>query len=362
MMQTAEDLRTTAQTADGLGMRSPWDHVKSALSVGRISGIYVWAVIIITFSAALPNLFPTLATFQNIASSQSITAIVTIALVFSLAAGVYDLSIGYNISLTSVVTGEVLAHGHPIAVAIVAGLLTSLAIGIANAVVVVGLGIDSFIGTLAMGSVLDAISVGYSKNLLITFPSETSKITNRNLGDVPIVVLYLGIIAVVAWYLLVHTPFGRRLYALGKSPEAARLAGVKTKKYTTLALLTTALITGIAGVLLTCKLGSGSATQGNSYLLPAFAAAFLGTTQIQPGRPNVWGAVIATFLLATGVTGFQLAGASTWVPSLFNGLALIAAVGLAIVRQRVAVMRMIRQRRRRARQVSSSAPTTMQEA
>jgi ribose transport system permease protein len=328
-------------------LATAWSGFRRALSVSKISGIYVWALIILVFSLTLPSLFPTLSTFQNIASSQSITAIITISLVFTLACGLYDLSIGYNISLTSIVTGEMLTHGHSIAIAVVAGLITSLVIGLANVAVVVGLGIDSFIATLAMGSVLEAVSVWLSQNQLLTnFPTSFSNIANRNVGDVPIIFVYLIVIAVAAWYILVHTPFGRRLYAVGKAPEAARLAGVKTRKYSAIALLCTAFVTGIAAVLMTSDLGSASASQGDSYLLPAFAAVFLGATQIHPGRPNVWGALIASFLLATGVTGLQLAGASTWVPDLFNGLALIVAVGLTIVRQRFVVMRMIRSRRR----------------
>jgi ribose transport system permease protein len=81
-------------------------------------------------------------------------------------------------------------------------------------------------------------------------------------------------------------------------------------------------------------------------LLPAYAAAFLGSTQIRPGYFNPWGTIISVYVLATGVKGLQLAGAPIWIPDVFNGLALMAAVSLAVIRQRVAARRALGRVRR----------------
>jgi ribose transport system permease protein len=94
--------------------------------------------------------------------------------------------------------------------------------------------------------------------------------------------------------------------------------------------VTSSLLASCAGVLLASKLSTATPDLGPAYLLPAFAAAFLGTTQIKPGKFNVLGTLLAIFLLATGVKGLQLAGAADWVTDLFNGLALIIAVGLSL--------------------------------
>ena len=82
-------------------------------------------------------------------------------------------------------------------------------------------------------------------------------------------------------------------------------------------------------MLVTASLGTGDPTIGPRYLLPAFAAAFLGSTQFRGGRFNVWGTVLAVYVLAIGVKGLQLAGAPIWIPDLFNGVALLLAVGMA---------------------------------
>ncbi len=89
------------------------------------------------------------------------------------------------------------------------------------------------------------------------------------------------------------------------------------------------MIAAFAGMLVTANLGTGDPTIGPAYLLPAFSAAFLGSTQFRGGRFNVWGTIVAVIVLATGVKGLQLAGAPIWIPDLFNGAALLLAVGLA---------------------------------
>jgi len=110
---------------------------------------------------------------------------------------------------------------------------------------------------------------------------------------------------------------------------AARLAGVRVDRIVYGSLVASSLVAGITGVVLAARIGTASPDIGPSYLLPAFSAVFLGSTQIKPGRVNVIGTLIAIYLLATGVKGLQLAGAPSYTDDLFNGAALIIAVALA---------------------------------
>ena len=147
----------------------------------------------------------------------------------------------------------------------------------------------------------------------------------------PVVTVYLAVVALLAWYVIEHTPAGRRMHATGASPDAARLAGVSTQRYTFAAFVASGVIASLAGLLLLGKIGQVAAAVGAPYLLPMFAACFLGTTQLKPGRFNVWGTVLALYLLAVGVTGLQLAGGSLWITDMFNGVALVVAVAVAVV-------------------------------
>jgi ribose transport system permease protein len=152
--------------------------------------------------------------------------------------------------------------------------------------------------------------------------------THQTLGiTTPVYIMVL--VSLVVWYVLERTATGRRVYATGGNSEAARLAGVATGRVVAGALAACGVITGLAGVLVSSRLATGDPTVGPGYLLPAFAAAFLGSTQFRGGRYNVLGTVVAVYVLATGVKGLQLAGAPVWIPDLFNGVALLLAVGLA---------------------------------
>jgi ribose transport system permease protein len=109
---------------------------------------------------------------------------------------------------------------------------------------------------------------------------------------------------------------------------------VRTSRIVFGTLVCSALIAGVAGIVVTSRVDTGSPTIGPPYLLPAFAAAFLGSTQVKPGRFNVLGTLIAVYTLGMSVQGLELAGAPLWLPDLFNGVALLVAVGLSVWRRR----------------------------
>jgi ribose transport system permease protein len=113
-------------------------------------------------------------------------------------------------------------------------------------------------------------------------------------------------------------------------------------------------LAGLAGVLFT-SLAGPSLSFGSTLLLPAFAAAFLGSTQIQVARFNVWGTLIAIYALATGVEGFQLVSGEQWLSDMFNGVAVIGAVALAVNRQRRSMMAGRREAWRRAQSPAQRA-------
>jgi len=163
--------------------------------------------------------------------------------------------------------------------------------------------------------------------------STWTNLTQVSVGGFQIVVLYLLILAVLAWWFLEFTPAGRYIHATGGNAEAARLSGVRVNKWSWVTLILSGTIAGIAGVLYTSQTGP-SLSFGPGLLLPAFAAAFLGSTQLRPGRFNVWGTLIAIFVLATGVEGLEIVSGQQWLNDMFNGVALILAVALAVSRER----------------------------
>jgi ribose transport system permease protein len=307
--------------------RSAFRNVLSAFSFTRISGVYVWIGLLILFAFWIPDTFFVDTTWKNIVSSQAVTAILTLGLLLPLAAGVYDLSIGSMLGLSAIFSAYLVNHGASTGAAVLIVLGVAVVVGLFNAFLVVGMGINSFIATLGVGTILTAAIGEISGNQqIIGLPDSFKEIGGAEPFGIPIPVIYLVVLAGVVWYLMERAPFGRYLFAIGNGREAARLAGVRTNVYAAIALVLCAIGAAIAGIVLTGKLGAASPEQGPSYLLPAYAAAFLGATQIHRGRVNVIGMLIATYLLQTGITGLQLGGAEFWVADLFNGVALILAL------------------------------------
>jgi ribose transport system permease protein len=342
--QMPERVADQSEREEQVSQPRGWKGAARLLSLDKFSALYVWVALCIYFSITLPSLFPTMANLRNVLASQSVTALVTIALIYSLATGVFDLSIQFSIGVVGVFVAQALQHGWSPEAACALGLAIAFAIGVLNVVVVVGMGIDSFIGTLATGSVLEAIALRVSNNNLLTnFPNSFVNIANGQFLGIARTFWALLVVAVLSWYVLEHTPFGRKLYIVGASADAARLAGIRVPRVRAASLMITAMGGGVAAVFLTSQLGSATADMGTGYLLPGFAAAFLGATQVKPGRQNVWGAMIAILVLGTGVAGLQLGGAQVWVSSLFYGIALIVAVGLTVAQKKLAVRRRINQ-------------------
>jgi ribose transport system permease protein len=310
--------------------------VTHLLGLDRFSAIYLWAAFIVIFGIWTPSEFLTSATFHSVASSQAVAGIVAIAVLIPLACGQFDLSVGATANLAGIIATLVQLHQHyGVVEAVLFGVAVGLAIGFVNGFVVVVLGVNSFIATLGMSSILAAVQIIVTNSLQPQPVTSTgwTNLTQYSISGNQIIIGYVLVIGIVAWWFLAHTPAGRYIYATGSNEEAARLSGVRTRQWSWITLVISGGIAGLAGVLYTSLTGP-SLTFGGDLLLPAFAAAFLGSTQIHPGRFNVWGTLIAIYVLATGVQGLELVSGQQWLGDMFNGVALILAVALAVSRTR----------------------------
>jgi len=312
----------------------------SALAVDKIGAVYVWLAIIVVFTIWAPDTFPTLDTAKQILNTNAITGLAALAILIPLSARVFDLSFAYVMTLSGVVVAKLVTHGTPLGLSIAAGLLVGVGIGLINAGVVVLAKIDSFIGTLATGSLILALITMVTNDTPVSsgaLAGNFAKLGQTTISGVTLPVIYMLVVALAIWYLLEHTATGRRLYATGFNPDAARLAGVPVNRLRFVSLVTSGTLAGATGIVLASILGSGSPTAGTPYLLPAFAAAFLGATQLKNGRFNAWGTVIAVLLLGTGTTGLALAAAPQWSQSMFVGVVLIGALAVTGLQRRTSV-------------------------
>jgi ribose transport system permease protein len=348
--QTDPDMRTeppSSSKSEGEFAPDKRRRRRRGLAFSNISAVYVGIALFILFSLWIPDTFLRSSTFTTILDEQAITGIIAVALVLPFAAGAFDLSFAYNLGFGAILSAWLVgSHGFPWWVTIVVTITACALIGSINGALVTVIGINPVIATLGVGSCLTAATTWISGGQqIIGLSNSFSAIANDSLLGVSLPVYYLVIFSVIVWYVLAHTPPGRHVYAVGGNKEAARLAGVRGDWVVFCSLTAVGVAAGFAGVLASAQIGAGDPSIGPPYLLPGLAAVFLGSTQLQPGRFNVWGTLIAVFVLAVGVKGLELAGAPFWLPDMFNGLALLIAVGISqrdYVAERIVRLRRIR--------------------
>lgn len=315
------------------GIRLQFVALARALSPKNISLVYVTGAFFVLFAFWVPDTFFTTSTLHALLYQQAVTGVVAVAFLIPYTTVNFDLTAGALVGVSSLATCWLIVNaGLPIPLAIVGSLAFCVAIGALTGFLVTVLRISSIIATIAMMFVIEALGTAANGGRqVLDLPQSYVDLTSHEVFGIAMPFYYLVMISIVAWYVLTQTPFGRYLYAIGGSSEAARLAGVRVKLVVFVAFMISAGIAGIAGVLVSSRVGAGDFTVGAPYLFPAAAAIFLGSTQIKPGVFNVWGTVLAVYGLAAIVKGLQLGGAPFWVADLMNGAALLAAVALGNV-------------------------------
>lgn len=306
----------------------------SVYSLQRYGLLVLFVLVVIGFSVWLPDSFATVLNFRNIAGNQSVLAIVTLAAIIPLICGHFDLSVGANLGISSIATASLLsAYSAPLWVAVLVGIALGAAIGLFNGLLIAKLGVNALITTLGVATVLTGLTTLYTGGLSIItgIPELLTDLGSGAWFGLPCTLYVLAAVAVFVWYLLEHTPWGRELHAVGSNPFAARLVGIDVERVVIASFAVSGALVGLAGVLQVARQGGGNPQVGLSFMMPALSSAFLGATTIHPGRFNVPGTVLAVFFLATSVSGLALAGVENWVESLFNGGALVLAVGLSTV-------------------------------
>jgi ribose transport system permease protein len=312
--------------------------VKKPAEPERFALLGVWAVLIVVFSIIVPHTFPTTANVSNMLGSQAVLLVLALALIVPLRAGDYDLSVAATLNLSSVVVAVLNVNHHwNVWVSVVVAILASMVVGVVNGFIITRFDIDPFIVTLGIGTVVQGIIYQVSNSVTITGVDRTLSraVLDKPFFAIPVDFYYAIGLCVVVWYVFDHTAFGQRLLFAGQSRDVARLNGVNVKGLRWTSMIISAGLAGLAGAIYTGTTASADPVSGAGFLLPAFAACFLGSTVLRIGRFNPWGTLIAVYFLVTGITGLQLMGAEQYVQQLFYGGALVIAVILSkLVRSR----------------------------
>jgi ribose transport system permease protein len=297
----------------------------------RFGTVIAFALIVAYFYSSTNGDLLSTGNVAAILNQASVVGTMALGLTVCLVLGQLDLSIGYVATLSGlVVTGLMSEQGLSTFVAIAAALAISAFIGLVNGVVVTLLKVNALLATLAMGSVIGGVISWYTiapftsgiSDGFISFGQKT-----WSFMPAPAVVL-LGT-ALILWLFLQQTPTGRRMYALGGNPEAARNAGVRVIQLQILAFAISGLCAGIAGILLSAQLGSGQPTGAIGLLLGAFSAAFLGASTWREGEFHIGGTLLGVLIIGVVFSGLALTDAQYYLKDIVTGAILILAVGSA---------------------------------
>ena len=304
----------------------------------RLALVIVWAATIAVFGYLRPDSFLTWSNFATILGSQSVIVVTALGLIIPLTAGDYDLSIANNLTFAATLLAVLnVNHGLPIGVAIAAALAAGLAIGLVNGFFVLYFRMNSLIVTMGVGTFAHGLTLWLGDQQTISGVSESlvnAVIVDRWLG-VPLGFYYALVLCAILWYYLSYTASGAQAAVCRAGAGRSRGSAASPSTGFVSAVSSARACSAPSPA---CSMSERQAPRirvpGLSFLLPAFAAAFLGATSINPGRFNPWGTIISVYFLVTGITGLSILGVSTFVQDLFYGGALVIAVTLVADRAR----------------------------
>lgn len=321
----------------------------------RYALLGIFVLVVAFFSLLKPDTYFTWLNFTSILGNQAITLLLALAVLVPLLVGEFDLSVAAIFGFCQLlVVGLLVRSGLGVVPAVAVAIVVGCLIGVFNGILITRLQVSSFIATLGTQTLLGGAALAYAGGQVIQgeMPAAFLSAGQDEVGGISLIAVYALVVAAILWFVLARTALGRRLVATGGNRDAARLSGVRTNRAIMIAFVVCGCLAAATGVAIAAQLGSGQPLVGPSYLLPAYAGAFLGATTITPGRFNVWGTVIAVYLLAAGVTGLQQLGVASWVEYVFNGTALLLSVILSGYAARI---------RARVGSGSRSATTTAKE-
>ncbi len=326
--QAPEDTTVpAAPTASGFG---PDRLLTIAQGRWRAAGILIpFLILFITLTIASSS-FLTKANLLNILDQQASTLIIAAAGTMVLVSGGIDLSVGAVYGLASVVTGELVLHGWPSAIAIVAGVLSGVVVGATNGVVTSFFRINSLIATLAMSFVVAGIAglITQGNLLVLSVKPSFGNFANTNFLTVHTSTWVMVIVVVVLGLVLARTTLGRYTYAAGGNPEAARFAGVRVNMVRVVCFALSGAAAALGGIIDASRVLTGQSTNNTTLTFTVVAGIVVGGTSILGGEGAIWRTVVGVLLIALIGNGYDLLGLNQLYEQITLGVIMILAVGL----------------------------------
>ena len=278
--------------------------------------------------AILSPAFLSFTNITNILRQTSINGIVAVGMTFIIITGGIDLSVGSVLALSAVVATSFAHPGdYPLFVPVVAGMVIGGLCGLLSGVIIAWRKIAPFIVTLGMMTIARGAALVYTNGRPVIDLSESyNKIGGSSFLGIPIAVIIFIAVIFIGWFILSKTVFGRHVYATGGNETAARLSGIITGKVIVWVYVIAGILAGLAGVVLSSRVMSGSPATGQAYELDAIAAVVIGGTRLTGGVGTIYGTIIGVLIIGVMNNGLDLLSVSSYWQLVVKGLIIILAV------------------------------------
>jgi ribose/xylose/arabinose/galactoside ABC-type transport system permease subunit len=304
------------------------------VQVAESLGVFVLLAIVVTTASIVAPGFFTYTNLTNTLIAASITAVTGLGMTFAIAMGGFDLSVGSVQVLTAIVVASLLSVVGP-ALAILGAVLTGLAIGLLNGVLISKLRLPAFVVTFGMMSVIRGVAllVTQGQSVMITKHVEFGLLNNGKILWLPVPFFIMAIVFAILSILLKNTAFGRHACAIGGNRAAAIVSGVNIDRVTIAVFGLVGVTAAISGVMLASQLMIVDATLGTGFELQAITISVLGGTSLSGGHGNLIGTVFAAILLATIASALNILKVISFYQYLAMGALLIFALAIDTARR-----------------------------
>ena len=290
--------------------------------------ILALAFILLVFSLIRPASFCTLTNFINITRQISLLVMISLGATLVMSVNEFDLSVGSMASLGGVMAALLAVKGLSMVACFALPILVSVVIGALNGWIVARFRVLSFITTLGMSTVLSGIIYRLSGGATIFegIPKSFSALGTTKFGRIPLLSILMVVFVAVFYFLMQHMTLGRKLYAIGGNEETARIAGIRVKRYKTIAFALCGAMACVTGMLIASRVGSANTTAGDGYFLQSYAAVFIGCTVSRKGVPNVLGTLVGAAILGVLANGLTMLQMPTYMQDIITGAIIVLAV------------------------------------
>lgn len=299
--------------------------------------LLVLVLLLVFFSISTGN-FLTTRNITNVLGQASLVMIGSLGLGMLVMAGEIDVSIGSLVGAVAVPLIVVMNMTGSLELGILSALLLALVVGVINGYLSAYVGINSLIVTLGSLFVIRGAIYMYTGQRAISDDVQLETFyqlgNGRFMGVLPYPAIIAILLAIIFIYMMRHRPFGRQLYAVGGNPEVARLAGYNVKRAKFIGFILSSLLAGVAGILLSSRLGSAVHVSGLGYEFQVVAAVVLGGVSLAGGIGSLFGVVLGVLILSFLSNGLGMLKLPTETQQVITGLIIIGAVGLDELRRR----------------------------